>query len=97
MKFIAINSSYRGDKGHTRVLIDYLWKGARSVGVDCESIMLTKHKINRCLACGNCHTTEHYLKCLYEEKDDVAKIFSKIASADLVIYATPVYVFGISS
>jgi len=36
MKFIAINSSYRGDKGHTRVLIDYLWKGARSVGVDCH-------------------------------------------------------------
>jgi hypothetical protein len=33
---------------------------------------------------------------MYADKDDVAEIFSKIAVADLVIYATPVYVFGMS-
>lgn len=97
MKLIAINSSLRGDGGHTRVLIDHLFKGATAAGADCEAVTLARCKVNRCLACGKCHTSEHYLECLYSEKDDVAAIFAKIASADLVIYASPVYVFGVSS
>lgn len=96
MKIIAINASYRGDSGHTRVLLDLLLSGAAKAGADCEVVTLSKHKINRCLACDKCHTPEHYLKCMYAEKDDVAGIFAKIATADLLIYATPVYVFGIS-
>jgi multimeric flavodoxin WrbA len=96
MKLIAINGSYRGDKGHTRHLIDLLFEGAQVVGAECEVVTLSKHKINRCLVCDKCHTPEHYLKCINAEKDDVAGIFTKIAAAGLVIYATPVYVFGIS-
>jgi hypothetical protein len=96
MKLLAINSSYRGDTGHTSVLLDHLMSGAAEAGADCEIVTLAKHKINRCLACGKCHTPEHYLECMYTEKDDVAWIFAKIAAADLLIYATPVYVFGVS-
>src|SRR5512133_3349000 len=96
MKIIGINGSYRGDKGHIRHLIDLLFEGAQTAGAECEVVTLAKHKINRCLACDECHTPEHYLKCMYADKDDVAEIFSKIATADLVIYATPVYVFGMS-
>jgi len=97
MKLIAINSSHRGDSGHTGVLIDRLFKGAIAAGADCRTVTLAKYKINRCLACGKCHGSEHYLECSYAEKDDVAAIFAGIASSDLVIYATPVYVFGVSS
>jgi FMN-dependent NADH-azoreductase len=96
VKILAINASYRGDQGHTRFLIDQLFHGAKAAGAECEVVTLTRLKINRCLACDKCHTAEHYLKCLYAEKDDVAGIFAQIASADLVIYATPVYVFGVS-
>lgn len=96
MKIIAINSSYRGDKGQTRHLIDLLFEGAQAAGAECEVVTLAKHKLNRCLACDECHTPEHYLRCAYAEKDDVAEIFAKIAAADLVVYATPVYVFGLS-
>jgi multimeric flavodoxin WrbA len=96
MKILAINSSHRGNSGHTQVLLDLLLLGATEMGADCEVVTLSKHKISRCLACDKCHTPEHYLKCIYAEKDDVAEIFAKIAASDLVIYATPVYVFGIS-
>jgi len=96
MKIIAINGSYRGDKGHSRHLIDLLFEGAQAAGADCEVVTLARQKINRCMACGECHMPEHYLKCINTEKDDVARIFAKIAAADLLIYATPVYVFGIS-
>jgi hypothetical protein len=96
MKLLAINGSHRGDSGHSRVLLNLLFSGAAEAGADCEVVTLSKQKINRCLACGKCHTPEHYLKCMYAEKDDVSEIFAKIAAADLLIYATPVYVFGIS-
>lgn len=96
MKIIAINASYRGDKGHTRVLIDKLFKGATEKGAECEIVTLSKNKINICKACNTCQTETHYLKCVFDEKDDVKSIFNKMSSADLIVFATPVYIFGIS-
>ncbi len=97
MKILAINGSYRGEKGHTSAFLELLFSGAREAGAECEEIALSKVKINRCLGCDTCHTPEHYLNCVYSDKDDVAIIFEKIAAADVLIYATPVYIFGISS
>jgi multimeric flavodoxin WrbA len=96
MKILAINSSYRGDQGYTRVLIDKLLAGATGSGAECEVITLAHKKINRCLACDKCQGGENYLKCVHRDKDDVQEIFQKMASADLIILGTPVYVMGIS-
>ncbi|HOU15815.1 MAG TPA: flavodoxin family protein [Anaerolineae bacterium] len=96
MRLLAINASYRGDQGHTRFLIDRLFRGAAAAGAEFEVVTLAKFKINHCLACDRCHTAEHYLKCVYADKDDAAGIFAKMAAADRVIYATPVYLFGVS-
>ncbi len=97
MKILAINSSYRGDNGHTRFLIDKLFKGAMEFGAECEVVTLSKIKINICKACDICQTEKHYLKCVFEDKDDVKIIFNKMANADIIVFATPVYLFGISS
>jgi len=97
MKILAINGSYRGEKGQTSAFLELLFSGAREAGAECEEIALSRFKINRCLGCNTCHNPEHYLKCVYSDKDDVARIFEKMAAADLLIYATPIYVFGISS
>jgi len=97
MKILAINGSYRGEKGQTNAFLEILFSGAREAGAECESVSLSKLKINRCLGCDTCHTPVHYLKCVYSDKDDVAALFAKISAADLVIYASPIYVFGISS
>src|SRR5512142_2220289 len=96
MKILAINASHRGDKGHTRFLIDKIFQGATTAGAACEVVTLAKLKINRCLACWQCHTDAHYLRCVYDDKDDVRSVFRKMAAADLIIYATPVYVFGMT-
>jgi hypothetical protein len=96
MKLLAINGSHRGDKGHTRYLLDLLFQGAQEAGAEGEIVALAKHKINRCLSCGECHESEHYLECAYHDRDDVAAIFAKIAQAGIVIYATPVYLFSMS-
>ena len=95
-KILAINGSYRGEKGHTHFLVEELFQGVRSAGGDCEEIVLAKHKINRCTACDQCHSPEHPLECAYTARDDVASLFEKMMAADLLIYATPIYIMGIS-
>ncbi len=96
MKILAINASHRGDKGHTRFLIDKLFQGAASAGAVCEVVTLAKLKINRCLACLQCHTDAHLLQCVYDDKDDVRAVLRKMAEADQIVYATPIYVFNMS-
>ena len=96
MKILAINSSYRGNRGYTRFLIDKLFKGATKQGADCDFVTLSENKINVCIACNTCQTEKHYLKCIFDEKDDFKSIINKMADADIIIFATPVYLFGIS-
>lgn len=96
MKIVAINGSHRGSKGYTQFLIDKLFEGAESAGADCETIVLAKKKINLCLGCRVCQKSNHYLKCVYDEKDDIQEIFAKMREADILIFATPIYIFNLS-
>lgn len=84
MKILAINASYRGDKGHTRFLIDKLFAGATAAGAKCQVVTLVHIKINHCLACGRCQTTEHHFECVHDGKDDVAALFRQMAEADIL-------------
>jgi multimeric flavodoxin WrbA len=111
MKILAINSSYRAERGHTAFLINLLFEGAREAGAECESIALAKIRINHCLGCDQCQKNvrllqpannhgdlaEYQVDCVHKEKDDVQMLFNKMSRADLIIYATPIYVFNISS
>ncbi len=96
MKIVAINSSHRGDKGYTKFLLDLLLNGASEAGANCEIISLANLKINPCSACQICHSDKYNLQCIYNTKDDVKNIFNKMAEADLIVFATPVYVFGMT-
>ncbi len=96
MKLLAVNGSYRGRQGHTAFLLSKLSKGAVFAGAEFEVVNLAELKINRCLSCGKCNSPEHYLKCVFDDKDDVRSVFEKMAWADILVFATPVYVFGLS-
>jgi len=103
-KILAINGSHHGDRGFTRFLLDLLFEGAREAGAECEVLTLANLTVNRCIGCDHCQRnvtvpvnaatfTPH---CAWDGKDDVRMIFDRMAGADLVIYATPVHVFGMS-
>ena len=96
MKLLALNGSHRGDQGHTRFLIDRLFEGAAAAGADCEVITLAKLKINRCLGCDQCQV-DGRLQCVFTGKDDAQAVFGLMAQADLIVYATPVYIFNLSA
>lgn len=97
MKILGINGSHRGDKGYTRFLLDKLIKGATAAGAECEIVTLANLRINRCLSCGKCNTRDHLRKCVWDGKDDVRGIFEKMAVANIIVYATPIYIFTVSS
>jgi putative NADPH-quinone reductase len=97
MKILAINSSFRGSKGFSKHLIDHLFQGAREKGAECELVNLTELKLNHCIDCQVCQKPTHFLKCVFNDKDDVEMIYKKMREADILIFATPVYTMGMSS
>jgi multimeric flavodoxin WrbA len=96
MKILALNGSHRGAGGLTQFLLDKLAEGVRQAGGQFTTVVLADRRITPCAACEKCHSPESYLHCVYEEADDVAAIFAEMRAADILIYATPVYVFGLT-
>jgi multimeric flavodoxin WrbA len=97
MKILAINSSHRGRSGCTQILLDKLSEGATACGAEFETVVLAEQKINRCLACDYCSDPVTIGHCVYEDQDDVKAIFDRMRTADLIVYGSPVYVFGVTS
>jgi len=97
MKILAINGSHRGSNGYTSFLLKKIETGAKLANADFKIIELASCKINRCIACSKCQTTEHYKQCVFDDKDDGLQIIESIAACDVLILASPVYVFNISS
>jgi multimeric flavodoxin WrbA len=96
MKILAINASHTGEKGYTQFLIDKIFQGARRSGAECESVALSSIKITPCRGCLVCQTEKHFLKCIYDDKDDVKSVFDRMRKADIIIFATPVYIFSMT-
>jgi multimeric flavodoxin WrbA len=97
MRIVAINGSHRGDQGHCRALLDRIGAGAASKGAELEVVTLAKLKMRRCVACATCQLAERRHRCVYQDADDVAAVFDKMRAADVVIYASPIYLFQMSS
>lgn len=96
MKILALNGSHRGSRGSTQRLLNWIAEGAREAGAEFEPILLAEKKIMPCAGCDTCHSPDIKLRCVYEDEDDVRAIFNKMAEADLLIYASPVYIFSIT-
>lgn len=96
MRILALNGSHRGEAGCTQWLLDKLAEGATEAGAEFETVTLAKQKIMPCDGCETCHTPQHYLHCIHEKEDDVKAIFEKMKAADILIFATPVYIFSMS-
>ncbi len=96
MKILALNGSHRGEAGLTQWLLNKIAEGAVQEGSEFETVALINKKINPCTGCGICTTEANRGHCIYEHEDDVQEIFAKMRAADILIYATPVYIFTIS-
>lgn len=96
MKILALNGSHKRSGGMNEYFLEKLFRGARAEGAVCETIRLANYKIMPCTACDFCQRQDSY-SCIYDEKDDFLTILESLKEADLVIYATPVYIFQMSA
>lgn len=94
MKICAINGSLRGGRGVSGRLLDSLGEGVTRAGGSFQVVHLAKLHIEGCLACDRCQRGQG---CVHDGKDDAQAVFAHLREADLVVWATPVYVLGPSS
>ncbi|MHA2494710.1 MAG: flavodoxin family protein [Candidatus Hodarchaeales archaeon] len=94
MQVLAFNSSPRRDKGGTAAILTPFLEGMKDAGANVELIYVRDLEIGPCRGCYTCWTKSPG-KCV--QKDDMVEILPKLASADIVVFATPVYVDGMTS
>lgn len=93
-KILAINGSPRAQKSSTNLLIEPFLAGARQAGAETESVFVTKMEIKDCIGCFGCWNKTPGTCVL---KDDMAMLLEKIKSADIVVWGTPLYHFGMTA
>ena len=91
MKIIVLMGS-PNRRGSTSILVDEFVRGAEESGHQTEVIDVCHANIHPCTGC---------VRCGYEgpcvQKDDVEKIRASLLSADMVVFATPLYYYGMSA
>ncbi len=92
MKITIFNGSPR--KENTTAMAEAFVKGAQAAGHEAEIIQVGKMKIAGCLACEFCHTKGEG-KCI--QKDDMEKVIPALLDSDMIVFATPIYYFGMTA
>ena len=79
-------------KGSTNILVEEFTKGAKERGHSCEVIDVCRADVHSCTGC---------ISCGYEgpcvQKDGMEKIRNTLLSSDMVVFATPLYYYGMSA
>ena len=91
MKITVLQGSPNRD-GSTAVLIENFMKGAQESGHTVSVIDTAHGNISSCTGC---------VACGYEgpciQQDDIAQIREEILTSDMIVFATPLYYYGMSA
>lgn len=93
MKMVVINGSPKGKDGNTNVIVKSFLKGAREAGAETRNLFLTEKEINPCRGCHICWTRGPG-QCVIS--DDALEVLTEMGSANIIIFASPVYFGNIS-
>jgi multimeric flavodoxin WrbA len=92
MKILILSGSPRKD-GNTELLVEAFVKGA-SQKHHVEVVSVRDYEVNPCMGCNACFRNEQHT-CA--QKDDMTIIYEKMAHADMLVIASPVYFYGLSA
>lgn len=93
MKVLAINSSPRMGRGNTALILNPFLEGMKGAGAEVELFYTRKLNINPCTGELNCWLKTPG-KCY--QNDDMSILYPKIDAADVIVFATPLYVDGVT-
>lgn len=91
MKITILNGSPR-QNGNTNAIVDSLSKGLRC-NHEVELINVTQKEVHGCIACNYCKS--HDGVCVH--RDDTNYLLQVLEGTDLILFASPVYWWGISA
>ena len=91
MKILVITGSPRKN-GNSNTLADNFIKGAQEAGHNVVRFDSAFKDVHPCVACNKCGMNG---QCVF--KDDFEFVKANIVDADAVVFATPMYYFGISA
>ena len=90
-KNILIVTASLRPNSNSDALAEAFARGAQTAGHTVESISLKTKHIAFCQGCLSCQYTQ---KCVIQ--DDAISIAEKVKAADVLVFATPVYYYGLS-
>ncbi len=92
MKITVITSSHR-KHGTSALLADEFIQGAREAGHEVFRFDTAFEKVSPCLACDECNKSG--AGCV--QKDAMEKLNPPMLEADIVVFVTPLYYYGMSA
>lgn len=91
MKKVLIISTSLRKGSNSEILAHELERGATEAGNKVKFLSLSGKNIGFCIGCLSCQKTQ---KCVI--KDDAVEIAEQVKNADVLVFATPVYYYGMS-
>ena len=92
MNILILSGSPRKG-GNTELLVEAFVKGA-SQKHHVEVVSVHDYKVNPCMGCNACFKNKNNA-CI--QQDDMPLIYEKMAVADMLVIASPVYFYGLSA
>jgi multimeric flavodoxin WrbA len=94
MKVTSILGSPR-KKGNTNRVLGWVEEELGRLDHRVNRIDVVDHNVNGCKGCSTCQTSENRPGC--PQKDDAVGILRRLIDSDVVLYASPNYMWGLSS
>ena len=96
---VVFDGGYRSDKNSkTSFMVNHFIDGAKEAGAYVEYFKLKDYNIKDCTGCYSCWTKSPG-KCIFDNgkvEDDMAMFRKKYREADLVVFASPLYIFNVT-
>ncbi len=92
MKIAILNGSPR--MGNTSAMVSAFQEGAEAAGHEVTVLHVGRMNIKGCLACEYCHT-KGAGQCV--QRDDMDQVMPAYREADMIVFASPIYYFGMSA
>ncbi|THB78224.1 MAG: flavodoxin family protein [Desulfobacteraceae bacterium] len=94
MKVLVLMGSPR-KKGNTAKITGWVKDEMVFLGHDVDYIYLNEKNISGCMSCASCKDQAQLTACI--QKDETPQILQKMAQADLILFASPVYFWGFTA
>jgi multimeric flavodoxin WrbA len=94
MKKIVVLIGSPRKNGNTEILVNAFISGVDKQKNSVELISVIENKVSGCTGCNFCFQDSRH-RCV--QKDDMQGIYEKLADADVLVIATPIYFYGVSA